>query len=51
MTIKLNVDLKKNDSIWHLDLEKELELDFLPCVGEEIEDNGLTFKVVYRFFI
>jgi len=50
MKIELNVDIINKNDGWHLFLEKELEMDFLPDVGEEIEDNGLSFKVDSRTF-
>lgn len=50
MKIELNVELIKKNDGWNIYLEKELEMDFLPDVGEEIEDNGLSFKVNSRTF-
>lgn len=50
MRIKLGVSLKKDDKSWNLFVEKESELDFLPSVGEEVEDNGITFRVEERTF-
>lgn len=39
------------DGSWELFfVEKEIELDFLPSTGDEIEDNGLNFEVESRKF-
>lgn len=50
MKVQLNVDLKDKNGAWNLFLEKKLKMDFLPNSNEEIEDNGLFFKVKSRKF-
>lgn len=50
MQIKLSVNLKRQNIGMGLFLEKEIELDFLPDVGEEIKDNELGFTVEDRTF-
>ena len=51
MKIGLYVSLSMKDGSWDLFfVEKEVELDFLPDTGDEIEDNGLNFEVKSRKF-
>ncbi|MFA0834926.1 MAG: hypothetical protein ACC609_13095 [Methanobacterium formicicum] len=51
MKIGLYVNLSMKDGSWDLFfVEKEIELDFLPSTGDEIEDNGLNFEVENRKF-
>jgi hypothetical protein len=50
MKVELNVELAEKNGLWDLYVGKKLEMDFLPNVGEEIEDNGLFFKVDSRTF-
>lgn len=50
METRLNVSVKMEDGSWDLFLEKELNLEFIPDVKDEIEDNGLNFEVRSRRF-
>jgi len=51
MKINLNVNLEKEDGSWNLfGVEKDIELDFIPSIGDEIYDNGLSFRVERREF-
>lgn len=50
MEIRLNVNVKMEDGSWDLFLEKELKLEFIPNVKDEINDNGLNFIVKSRKF-
>ena len=49
MKISLHVFLDTEDkSLDMVDIEKQIELDFIPNVGDDIVDNGLDFKVRKR---
>lgn len=49
MKINLSVSLEMEDGSWNLiGVEKDIELDFIPSIGDEIYDNGLSFKVENR---
>jgi len=50
METRLSVSVKMEDGSWDLFLEKELNLEFIPDVEDEIDDNGLNFKVRSRRF-
>jgi hypothetical protein len=51
MKVGLYVRLAMEDDSWDLFfVEKEIELDFLPNTGDEIQDNGLCFEVESRKF-
>ncbi|MDD3753534.1 MAG: hypothetical protein PHQ17_03105 [Methanobacterium sp.] len=50
MEIRLYVNVKMEDGSWDLFLEKELELECIPNVKDEISDNGLNFIVRSRIF-
>ncbi|MGB9979398.1 hypothetical protein [Methanobacterium sp.] len=48
--LKLYVNLKFEDNSWSAFIEKELELDIIPSVGDTVVDNGLDFEVKSRRF-
>ena len=51
MKVILSIDLTMKDGSWDLlGVEKEVDLDFLPNEGDEIADNGISFKVEGRVF-
>ncbi len=50
MKIELTIELKMKDNIWKVFLEKEMDLEFLPDINEEVIDNGLNFRVKDRTF-
>ncbi|OEC86754.1 MULTISPECIES: hypothetical protein [Methanobacterium] len=51
MKINFKITLELENSDWDLFcVEKELELSFIPNIGDVIADNGLHFKVESRKF-